>query len=138
MHMFLAQSRPWIHLASRVLLALYFLWAGLDRLTHMTGYVAEAKAKHAPLPQVGVPAVGVLLFLGGLTVLLGWHRYIGGGLLVIGMMGSAFVRNAFWRESDPAARANALTHFLKDLALAGAALFVAMYSGPSWPFSLGG
>jgi hypothetical protein len=46
--------------------------------------------------------------------------------------------HAYWRETDPMARMNERLHFQKDLALGGAALFVAYYGGGFWPFSLGG
>jgi putative oxidoreductase len=81
---------------------------------------------------------GVMIVVGGVLVLLGWHRFIGAGLLVIAVLPAPFLLHAFWKETDPVLKTSETLHFLKDLALAGAALLIAAYSGAAWPMSLGG
>ncbi|MDH3497477.1 MAG: DoxX family protein, partial [Gemmatimonadota bacterium] len=81
---------------------------------------------------------GLMILVGGVTVLLGWHRFIGAGLLVLFLVSTAFLMHPFWKEQDPTARMNEMAHFQKDLAPAGAALLLAYYAGWPWPFSLGG
>ena len=76
--------------------------------------------------------------VGGALVLLGWSRFIGAGLLVIFLLPTAFLMHPFWKESDPAVKQNEMAHFLKVLALAGAALLIAYYGGTYWPMSFGG
>ncbi len=52
------------------------------------------------------------------------------------LLSTAFVMHPFWKESDPQASMNEMSHFMKDLALAGAALLIAFYAGMPWPMSL--
>jgi uncharacterized membrane protein YphA (DoxX/SURF4 family) len=128
---------PWMHLIGRVLLAIMFVNSGIGHLTHK-GTVAYAQSKGVPAPKVMVPLTGVMIVVGAVLVVLGWHRFIGAGLLAIFLLPTAFIMHAFWKEKDPMARMGERVHFLKDLALLGGALLLAYYAGWSWPLSLGG
>ena len=99
--------------------------------------VSFAESRGVPAAKVAVPVTGLMIVLGGLSVLLGWHRDIGAGLLVLFLIPTAFMMHPFWKESDPMARQNELAHFMKTLGLAGAALFIVYYSSFYWPMSLG-
>ncbi len=129
---------PWMHLIGRILLALVFINSGIGHLTQMKGTVGYAQSKGAPTPKILVPLTGIMIIVGALLIVLGWHRFIGAGLLVIFLLPTAFIMHAFWKETDPMARMGERVHFLKDVALLGAALFLAYYAGWSWPMSLGG
>ena len=76
--------------------------------------------------------------VGGVTIILGQNRFIGGGLIFLFMVLTATLVHHFWTEKDPMARINETIHFWKDIALGGAALLIAFYAGWSWPLSLGG
>jgi len=129
---------PWMHLVGRILFAIVFIASGIGHLTQTSSMVGYARSKGAPAPKIVVPLTGAVIIVGSLLVVLGWHRFIGAGLLFLFMVPAAFVMHAFWKEKDPMARMNEMAHFQKDLALAGAALLMAYYSGWSWPMSLGG
>ncbi len=132
-----AQLYNWGHLIGRILFSAIFIRSGIRHLTNTKGVASYAAMKHVPSPAVAVVVSGVMLLLGGLSILLGWHRFIGSGLLVIFLMLAAFLVHNPWRETDPMVRANESSHFWKDIALAGAALLIAYYSGPYWPMSIG-
>jgi uncharacterized membrane protein YphA (DoxX/SURF4 family) len=125
------------HLAGRLLFSLVFIMSGLGHLTQTNAMAGYAASKGVPAAKAATIVTGVMIVAGGLLVALGWHRFIGAGLLVIFVLPTAFVMHAFWRETDPMTRAGERAHFLKDLALAGAALLVAYYAGGDWPFALG-
>lgn len=127
---------PWMHLVGRVLFALYFLVSGMRLLGRPAEPTAANRSSIATSRLANVLA-GLLALVGGLAMALGWHRFIGAWLLLVYAVLSAFIAHPFWRESDPANRMNQTTHFLKSLALGGAALFVAYYGGSYWPMSLG-
>ena len=129
---------PWMHLIGRILFALIFLNSGIGHLTNTKAMVGYAQSKKAPMPQVAVPFTGLMILVGSILIILGWHRFIGAGLLVLFLLPTAFVMHAFWKETDPMARMGEMVHFLKDIALAGAALVLAFYARYPWPMSLGG
>lgn len=128
----------WMHLSGRVLFGMLFIGSGLSHLMQHKTMTAYAQSKGIPAPGFYVAVTGVQILVGGALVALGWHRFIGAGLLVLFLLLAAFLMHAFWRESDPAVKSNEMAHFMKDLALAGAALFIAYYGGGSWPHSIGG
>jgi len=132
------QLQPWMHLVGRVLFSTLFIVAGLTRLVKLNDVAAMAQQKGVPSAKPLTALNGILILVGGVLVLLGWHRFIGAGLLVIALLPAPFLLHTFWKETDPNMRASETLHFLKDLALAGAALYMAAYSGMSWPMSLGG
>ena len=129
---------PWMHLAGRILFSMVFIASGLNHFLKLNEGTAYAQMKGVPAPKLATIVTGLMILVGGVLVLLGWHRFIGAGLLVIFLFLSAFLTHAFWKETDPLVMQNEMSHFMKDLALAGAALLVAFYGGWSWPMSLGG
>ena len=132
------QLYPWMHLVGRVLLSMIFISSGAMHFVQRNSMVAYAAGKGAPLPKLTVPLAGAMIVVGGLFVALGWHRFIGAGLVFIFTVLAAFFMHAFWKEKDPTARMNEQVHFMKDLGLGGGALFMAYYAGYPWPMSIGG
>jgi len=129
---------PWMHLIGRICLSLIFINSGIGHLTQTNAMVGYAQSKKAPWPKVTVPLTGIMILVGGILVILGWHRFIGAGLLFIFLILAAYFMHPYWKETDRMARAGERAHFMKDLALAGAVLLVAFYSRFNWPLSLGG
>jgi putative oxidoreductase len=129
---------PWMHLVGRTMFALIFISSGIGHFAQMNATVGYAASRGAPMPKVAVPLTGAMSLVGGLTIVLGWHRFIGAGLLFIFMLWTSYFIHHFWTETDPMARMNERIHFLKDISMGGAALFMAYYGGGEWPLSLGG
>ncbi len=130
--------RTAMHVVGRALFGGYFIMRGMNHLMKLNNTSAYVASKGVPAAKPATTVAGVMILLGGVFVLLGWHRFIGAGLLCLVSLAAAILLHRFWQESDPATKGNEAAHFLKDLALAGAALLVAFYSSPSWPGSLGG
>lgn len=121
-------------LIGRIIFGGFFISAGINHfksLNYMAGY---ARAKGSPAPEAAVAGSGVLLVLGGLSMLLGAYPLIGIILLIIFLLGASFQMHAFWKISDPQARAAEQTHFLKNMALLGALL---MFLAIPVPWALG-
>lgn len=109
-------------LIGRILFVAVFLSSAFGHFTQakqMTGY---AQSRGVPLAGPAVWIGGVLLALGGLSVLLGIWPDLGALLLVIFLVPTAILIHGFWRESDPQNRYLEQIQFFKDLGLAGAAL----------------
>ena len=129
---------PWMHLLGRILFSAICIGSGLNHLFKLDQVAGYAAANGVPAPKTSTVVTGLMILAGGVMVLLGWRRFIGAGLLVIFLPIVAVMIHAFWRRDDPMARANDQAHFMKNLALAGAALLVAFWAGDSWPMSLSG
>ncbi len=130
--------RTTIHVVGRVLFSMLFIMIGMNHLmkaNDMTGY---AQSKGVPAAKAAVLLSGLMILLGGVLVLLGWHRFIGAGLIAIFLIPTSFVMHTFWKETDPNTKTSEMMNFMKNMALAGAALLLAFYSGGNWPVSLGG
>lgn len=109
-------------LIGRVAFALLFLGSGYGHLAQremMTGY---AKGKKVPAAGLMVPATGVMIIVGALMVAIGIWPDLGALLLFLFLAPTAVMMHGFWSETDPRARMQEQTQFLKDLSLAGAAL----------------
>ena len=98
----------------------------------MTGY---AESKGVPAPALAVGGSGVLLFLGGLSLLLGYHPTIGAALLVIFLLGVSFGIHNFWAVQDQAKQAEMIS-FLTNMAILGLLLMTLAIPRP-WLMSLG-
>ncbi|MVU83207.1 DoxX family membrane protein [Nocardia sp. ET3-3] len=111
-------------LIGRILFALLFLTSGFGHIAQRKAMAEYAKFKGVPFPDLAVPASGVLLLAGALSVLLGVWADLGALLLIVFLVPTAFLMHAFWKETDPQAKQGEMVHFNKDLALAGAALML--------------
>lgn len=90
-----------------------------------TAQMAEyAKSKNIPAPKVGVFLSGVMLLLGGISVLLGLWVNIGAWLLIVFLIPTACIMHNYWTVDEPMDRRNEQIHFMKDMALAGAAFMI--------------
>jgi uncharacterized membrane protein YphA (DoxX/SURF4 family) len=111
-------------LIGRVLFVVLFLSSALGHFTQTDAMVGYTESRGVPQPKAAVLASGVLLGLGGLSVLLGVWADLGSLLLVVMLLPTAFLMHQFWKETDPQAKQGEMVHFNKDLALAGAALML--------------
>lgn len=112
----------WIVLIGRILFAFLFLGAGFGHLTQGQAMAGYAEARGVPLAKLAVPASGVWILVGGLMVLLGVWADLGALLLVVFLVPAAVLMHGFWKETDAQTRQIEQTMFMKDTALAGAAL----------------
>ena len=132
----LEQLMPWMHLVGRILFSMFFIMGGMNHLMKLDDMSGYAASKGVPAAKAATVISGLMILAGGLMVASGWHRFIGAGLLLIFLLPTTFVMHAFWKESDPAAAQNEMSHFMKNMALIGAALLIAVYAGQPWPMSL--
>jgi uncharacterized membrane protein YphA (DoxX/SURF4 family) len=95
-------------------------------------------SKKLPAPMVAVLGSGVLLILGGLSILLGLYPDIGLWLIVAFLVGTTPIMHNFWSVSDPGQKVMQWVQFSKNVALLGAALMMLVFTnflGP-WPFRM--
>jgi putative oxidoreductase len=115
--------------AGRVLFALIFLQTVPMHFTEAgIHYAASHGVPAAPLL---VPLSGVLAFVGGLSVALGYYARVGALLLASFLVPVTLTMHAFWAVPDPDAARVQYVQFLKNVALFGATLLIAHFgAGP--------
>ncbi len=90
-----------------------------------------AAAAGVPMPSVLVPLSGVIAFLGGVSILLGYKAKAGAWLIVLFLVPVTIMMHNFWAITDPMARQMQQTNFVKNLALIGCALLISWFgAGP--------
>jgi putative oxidoreductase len=117
--------KKYIPLVARSLLAVIFIYAGLNKVFNFAG-TSESMAK-AGLPIAGVLLVFTIAFqiLGGLSVILGYKAQIGAILLIIFMIPATIVFH------NPLADPSQFNNFFKNLSIIGGLLLILTYgSGP--------
>jgi len=117
-----------VPIVGRVLFSILFIYNGWNHFAQYSGLVEYASSMGAPLPSVTVPLTGLMLILGGLSILTGYYHQIGSWLLAIFLILAAFIMHPFWGIEDPMMASNERLQFLKDLSLGGAAILVSLLS----------
>lgn len=112
-----------IVLIGRILFVVLFLYSALGHLTATDQLAGYAASKGVPFPKPAVLISGVLILLGGISVLFGIWADLGALFLVIFLLPTAYLMHGFWRDSGEA-RMNEQVQFNKDLALGGASLML--------------
>lgn len=110
-------------LIGRLLFASIFVVSGATiHLLKWRDGVAYARASNVPVPELLVPASGLMAVGGGLLVAVGLWADLGALLLAAFVFPVAFGMHAFWKLDDPMERANQQVHFMKNVSMGGAAL----------------
>jgi len=125
-----------LFLIGRIIAGGFYIFNGANHymnLKHMSGY---AGSKGVPAPALSTMATGLMLLLGGASVLLGVYPDVGVALIVAFLVPTAFIMHNFWTVEEPQMKAMERIQFLKDLALAGSALMFLMIPEP-WELALG-
>jgi putative oxidoreductase len=112
-----------VFLAGRILFGMLFLVSGLT--VHLSRQGVEyARAYGAPAPGLMVPLSGVAIAVGGASVILGVWADLGALILAAFAVSIAPIMHAYWKEEDPQMKATQQAQFMKNIALAGAALII--------------
>ncbi len=123
-------------LIGRILFGGFFLQSGINHLKEHDKLAPYAGSKGIPSPNEAVIASGILLTLGGASIIAGFKPKLG-SLSLIGFLAIASgSMHDFWNSTDPGDKQNNLIHFTKNMALLGAALALAGVDEP-WPVSVG-
>ncbi len=123
-------------LVGRIIAGLFYLSASLNHFTKLEMSAGHAASKGVPAPKIAVLGAGVLLVIGGASILLGLWPLIGIAAILLFLIGVTPVMHNFWADTDPQMRMNNLVNFTKNLGLVGTTLMLLAIPRP-WPFSLG-
>ena len=117
-------------LLGRFLLALMFITAGFDKLTHIeatAGYVASGGL---PFPTLLAAGAGALEFFGGIALVVGWQVRWAGLALALFTLVASVVFHPYWSVLADQQFVTQLL-FMKNLSVAGGLWLVsALGAGP--------
>ena len=122
-------------LLGRILFGGFFLYNGINHLKSRKALAQYAAAKKVPNPDEAVVVSGLVLAIGGASMILGVKPKLGVAALTGFLAITSIMMHDFWNLQDPADKQNNLIHFSKNLALLGAALALAGVDEP-WPASI--
>lgn len=117
-------------LIGRILLALIFILAGINKITGFGGTVGYIEAYGLPMAQVAAIIAIVVELGGGIMIAVGWKaRWAAAALFVFTLIAS-FIFHAFWAvEADQVQLQNIM--FMKNVAIMGGLLYIMVHgSGP--------
>ena len=113
----------WVLLAGRILFAAIFVWSGLGfHLGMRQMAVGYTRAKGAPVPELTVPLTGIAIAAAGVLVAIGLWVDLAALVIAAFLFSTAYFMHAFWKVDDAQEKQMEQVHFMKDVALAGAAL----------------
>jgi putative oxidoreductase len=96
-----------------------------------SGTIAYAASAGVPMASIMVPLSGIIAFIGGLSIVLGFKTKIGAWLIIIFLIPVTFMMHKFWTVSDPMAQQMQMANFMKNMGLIGGALFLTYFgAGP--------
>jgi putative oxidoreductase len=127
---------PVMFLIGRILFGGFFLISGFNHFAKRAMYAQYAASKRVPSPGLSVVLSGLLIFLGGISVVLGLWPRIGLILILIFLALVTPKMHNFWTLSDPNQRMAEQVNLMKNLALFGAALLLLAIWPLSAPLSL--
>jgi putative oxidoreductase len=124
-----------LFLVGRIIFSGFFLFNGINHFIKLRMMSEYSKMKGIPLPSIAVALTGLILIIGGLSILLGIYPLVGLGLLVVFLIPVSFMMHNFWKVQDSQMKMGEMVNFMKNMALLGAVLMLSVIPTP-WPFSV--
>ena len=115
-------------LVGRILIGILFLVAGIMKAMNIAGTTAYMTRLGFPAPELMAYLSTIIEVGAGVLLIIGWQTRRVAWLLVLYVLIATGMAHRFW-EYEAAQRGNQINHFLKNLALIGAMLLIAV-TGP--------
>jgi uncharacterized membrane protein YphA (DoxX/SURF4 family) len=123
-------------LIGRIIIGLYWIHSGFSHFAGAKNMIPYARVKGVPLAELAVPGTGVLLLVGGLSIITGVLPILAVAALAAFLIPVTFMMHNFWAATDPGMKMNDTIAFTKNMALLGYTLVLLAIPTP-WAFSLG-
>jgi putative oxidoreductase len=118
-------------LVGRLALAWFFLGEAWSRGSNWDANVSLMSFANMPAPPVLLALAVIVMALGGVSLLLGFHARHGAILLFGFTVVATILMHDYWNLKEAAARADVYELFARDIAIAGGLLLiVGMGAGP--------
>lgn len=114
----------YLFILGRVLLGGYFIMNGYNHFKNLGALTGYAQSKGVPRPREAVLLTGLMMFLGGLGILLGVYPQCAILLISLFLILTVFKMHQYWTIADPMQRMGERINFYKNLGLLGAVLML--------------
>jgi putative oxidoreductase len=127
----MSQLRGIVTVLARVMLCtIFFLAAVGNKIPHFNDVAKVMASVGIPAPQLMLVGAIVFLIAGSVSVIIGFRARLGATLLLTFLVLASYYFHPFWKF-DGQAQQDPMIHFMKNLSIMGAMLFVmANGSGP--------
>lgn len=119
----------------RLVLGGFYLYYGVNNIVDFAGMTGYAAFKGVPLPTMAVIVGAILLIGGGLSLLTGYRPVLGIAALVVFLLPVTMLMHNYWTITDPQMRVIEQGLWMRNMALAGAALCLLAVPQP-WTWSI--
>ena len=124
-----------LHVLGRAIFGGFFVYNGINHLQNSSGMGQYAAAKGVPAAEQAVQASGLMLLVGGLSIMAGLKPKQGLATIIAFLVPVSLQMHRFWEEADAQKRQTEMIQFMKNMALIGAALTL-MHSRDPWTASI--
>lgn len=118
-------------LAGRLLMALLFLPAGIDKVTGFAGTVGYISSVGLPMPQLGAVVALVVEIVGGLALIAGLGTRLAAIVLAAFTLVASFFFHPYWAVPADQQMIPYLL-FYKNIAVVGGLLTIAAWGAGAW------
>jgi putative oxidoreductase len=118
-------------LAGRLLMALLFLPAGIDKVTGFAGTVGYISSVGLPMPQLGAVVALVVEIVGGVALIAGYGTRVAAIVLAAFTLVASFFFHAYWAVPADQQLIPQLL-FYKNMAVVGGLLTIAAWGAGAW------
>ena len=109
--------------------------SGFNHFKNLASFTGYAESKGVPIAKQSVIITGLMLFLGGLGIVLGIYVELAILILVLFLVSTLVMMHRYWEVADPMAKMGEQINFYKNIALIGALLMLLGIPTP-WVWSI--
>jgi uncharacterized membrane protein YphA (DoxX/SURF4 family) len=110
-------------LIARIVFALMFVNSGIAHFKNTAAMTGYAQYKKVPAAKLSVQLSGLLMLLGGVSIILGVWIDLGAAIIAALLVVMAVKMHDFW-TAEGEAKQTEMISFSKNISLAGGALFI--------------
>lgn len=126
-----------LFLIGRIIVGLFYIMSAANHFMQVDMMSGFAESKGVPSGRLAVLGSGLLLLIGGLSIITGFQPVIGIIAVVLFLIPVSLMMHNFWAIEDEQESMAQMTNFLKNMGLLGSTLMFLAIPQP-WPLSLGG
>ncbi len=117
-----------VYVLAKALIGLIFLVAGIRKIMYFAATAGYFAKLGMPMPEIVLSLTIALEIGGAILLVIGWQTRLVAMVLGVFTLAAAVLGHPFW-AADAANYQNQLNHFLKNIAMVGGFLLLAIESG---------